>query len=299
MIFQDYHFIDYLISIVLAFIMLGLGMSLTPSNFKFVFLKPKSLVLALIVQIVLIPVIALAIGEISFMKAEWKMGLVIVSVCASGAASNLITYLFKGNVALAITMTTFNSLLSLLTIPVFVNLALLYFFRRTTTIELPVAETVLNIFIITVLPAVAGVIIRKYLEKTALNIEKYLKYILPVLLFIVFTIKIFAGENSGGTGITLMESLHIFPFALLLNGLAQYSGFIIARKAKVPFCDQYTIGIEVGLHNTALALLIAGSILKNSEMQKPIIVYAAFSFFTAILFAWLVRKYYPREETCS
>lgn len=292
----QYYLIDYLISAVLALIMFGLGLSLTIEHFKKIFLFPKALITGLLTQVILIPFIAFIVAEISGLPNEMKIGLIIISVCASGASSNLITYLFKGNVALAISMTAINSLLTLATVPLIVNLALLVFAGHTEVIKLPFWETIRDIFNVTILPAALGVLVRMKWPVLSHNAEKWMKYTLPVLLGLVFTVKIFAGHEHGGTGITFNESLHIFPFALLLNSLAMMAGFYSARKMKCRFADQFTIGIEVGLHNTALALLIAGTILHNANMQKPAIVYAAFSFFTAVLFAWLIKSFFSGKK---
>jgi len=72
------------------------------------------------------------------------------------------------------------------------------------------------------------------------------------------------------------------------------AGLLIAKMLKLPFTDQFTISIEVGLHNTALALLIGGTILNMPEIEKPAVVYAMFSFFTAVIFVFLVKKYTKR-----
>lgn len=288
--FSTYSVIDILISLVLALIMMGIGLSLILTDFKKIFNQPRALILALSVQLFIIPVIAFVIAAISELNAAEKVGVVIVSLCASGASSNLLTHLFKGNVALAISMTTLNSFITLFSIPLLSNLTLYLFMGVDKEIHLPVLEAILQIFIITIIPAAIGVYFRRIHENAALNLEKPLKYILTLLLALVFTIKIFFGEKSGGTGISLTETLHIIPYMLLLNFMAMVSGLLIAKYGKLNFKDQFTISIEVGLHNTTLALLIAGTILKSPEMEKPAVVYAMFSFFTAVLFVFLVKK---------
>ncbi len=289
--FVAYNFIDILINLVLALIMLGIGLSLRISDFKGIFMHPRSLITALTVQLFIIPIIAFCIAWISALTDSEKVGIVIVSLCASGASSNLITHLFKGNVPLAISMTTINSFITLISIPLMTNLALYVFMGVGKDIRLPVLETILQIFMITIVPAGIGIIIRMKKERVALKTERPLKFILPVLLALVFTLKIFLGKTSGGTGITLVETVQIIPFMLLLNFMAMLVGFIIARLIKLSFSDQFTIAIEVGLHNTALALLIAGTILRDVAMEKPAIVYAMFSFFTVVLFVYLIKHF--------
>jgi BASS family bile acid:Na+ symporter len=272
--------------------MLGLGLSLTPADFRNIFTRPRSLLSALGIQIFIIPAIAFGIATISGLSGEAKAGMVIVSVCASGASSNLITHLFKGNVALAISMTTVNSFITLISVPLMVNLALLAFMGRQAVIALPFWTTVFRIFIITILPVTIGVLLRRLKESTALFLERPLKFILPVMLATVFTLKIFLGEKHGGTGISFHETIDLFPFLILLNVLAMSAGFFGGRILRLPYRDQYTISIEVGLHNTALALMIAGSILHNPAMEKPAVVYAMFSFFTAVGFVAMIRWWF-------
>jgi bile acid:Na+ symporter, BASS family len=285
----NYQYIDILVNVVLAIIMFGLGLSLTIHDFKQILVYPKAILTCLSVQIFIIPLIAFCIASISGLHPEQKVGIVLISVCASGASSNLITHLVRGNVALAISMTTINSFITLLTLPFVVSMALFMFLGRESEITLPVAETILQIFLVTIVPASLGLYIRHIFTRFAISLEKPLKFILPLFLGVVFTFKIFGGENQGGSGITFSDALHIFPFVLLLNILAMTIGFYISKLIRLEFRNQFTIAIEVGLHNTALALLVAGTILQSPEMEKPALVYAMFTFFSAFLFIYFVK----------
>lgn len=289
------NFSDYLINIVLALIMLGVGLSLTINDFRNVFKHPSALISALAVQVIIVPIIAFIVAELSPMNGEMRAGLVIVSTCASGAASNLVTHIFKGRVALAISMTIINGLLTLLTVPFTVSLALKFFIGTSAEITLPVGETIFQIFLISILPAVLGIYLRSLNRDFASKIERPLKIIMPVMLAFVFLIKIFADEEIGGTNISLNEVLLIFPVAFVLNALAMSAGFWIMRLLRFDFETQFTIGIEVGLHNTALALMIAGAMINSTDMEKPALVYASFSFFTAVFFVLVVRKMFGRK----
>lgn len=285
----DFTFIDILINSVLAIIMLGVGLSLTVQDFKNILIFPKAIFTGLTVQLIGLPLIAFILARFSGLSPEMQVGIVLVSTCASGASSNLITHLVKGNVALAISMTTINSILTLFSIPFIVNLALKYFYGTETTVTLPFLDTIIQIFIVTILPASLGIYVRKVNSGFADKLNKPLRIILPVLLATVFAIKIFAGKNQGGSGITTQEILYIFPWVLALNILAMLAGFLCAKIIHLNFKDQFTISIEVGLHNTALALLVAGTILKSHDMEKPAIVYAMFTFFSALLFIFAIK----------
>lgn len=285
----NYHFVDIMVNVVLAIIMFGLGLSLTLHDFKQILLYPKAIVICLSIQIIIIPLIALCIAFFSGLSPEQKVGIVLISACASGASSNLITHLVRGNVALAISMTTLNSFITLLSLPFIVSLALHLFLGKESEIALPVAETILQIFLVTIVPASFGIYIRNINTRFAIGMEKPLKIIMPVLLGLVFTIKIFGRESQGGSGITFSEAVNLVPYVLLLNILAMVAGYYISKLMKLKFRNQYTIAIEVGLHNTALALLVAGSILQIPEMEKPALVYAMLTFFTAFLFIYFVK----------
>ncbi len=282
--------IDILLNAVLAIIMLGVGLSLTVQDFKNILLFPKAIITGLTFQLFGLPLIAFLIAHLAGLPPEQQVGIVLVSTCASGASSNLITHLVKGNVALAISMTTLNSILTLFSVPFIVNLALLFFLGSGSSIQLPYVETIIQIFMVTIFPASLGVIIRKWKSSFAGRLDKPLRIILPILLATVFSIKIFAGKSQGGSGISTQEILTIFPYVLALNILAMLAGFLFAKLVKLNFKDQFTISIEVGLHNTALALLVAGTILKNHEMEKPAIVYAMFTFFSALLFILAIKR---------
>lgn len=285
----DFHYIDILVNAVLAVIMLGVGLSLTLRDFRHIFVRPRALVTGLMIQIVIVPVIAFGIAFVSGLSPEMNVGIVLVSTCASGASSNLITHLVRGNVALAISMTTVNSFLTLVTLPFVVSLAMLLFLDAETTITLPIGGTVLQIFLVTIAPAALGVTIRRRFPRFAAGMEAPLRIILPLILLVVFTVKIFAGANRGGTGITIEDAFQLFPWVLILNILAMLSGYLGSKVGGLEYKNQYTVAIEVGLHNTALALVVAGTIINSSEMEKPALVYATFTFFSALLFVYAIK----------
>jgi bile acid:Na+ symporter, BASS family len=288
-VMADYNLVDILVNLVLAIIMLGLGLSLTIQDFKYILFRPKAILTCLSIQIFIIPALAYLIATLSNLSSEQKVGIVLISTCASGASSNLITHLVRGNVALAISMTTLNSFITLLSLPFIVSMSLLLFLGKESQISLPYFETILQIFLVTIVPASIGIYLRNIFTRFADSMEKPLKIILPVLLGFVFTFKIFGRESHGGSGITFSEVLNIFPFVLLLNIFAMMAGYYVSKMMRLNFRNQFTVAIEVGLHNTALALLVAGTILQSPEMEKPALVYAMFTFFSAILFIYIVK----------
>lgn len=273
-------------------IMFGLGLSLSPADFRHLFNQPKSLAVGLFAQMVLLPVIAWVIAEMAPLTPELKVGIMILSICPGGITSNLVSYFVKGNVALAISLTVTNAFLSLFTIPFLVNIFLEHFLAAGQTITLPFWRTMFDIFTITVVPAGLGVLVHFRYKKYAQRAERYLNYILPFLLVLVFIFKFMAGKEQGGTDMQLGDILELTPWVIALNVLSMLLGFLAGMIFLLNFKNRITISVEVGLHNTALALLIAGDKLANHHMEKPALVYALFSFFITFIIAWIMMQFH-------
>jgi len=285
-----YSYIDILISVVLAFIMLGIGLTLTIQNFKDVLKAPKSLFIGLTSQIIALPIIAFIVTYFSDLPLPVKVGFILLIACPGASTSGFLTYFFNGNVALSVTFTTINSILTLFTIPITVNLALVFFYGRETAIQLPFWETLLQIFLVTLIPALLGALIRGKYPTFADRVKKPMNYALLVALAAVFFIKFFATEEQGGTGISAAEFWQIFPYGLLINIVSFIWGYYIIFRNNLSNKDSFTIAIESAVHNTTLAFLVAGTLLQNQDMVKPSLVYSLFSFWTAIIFSMIVKK---------
>ena len=261
-------------------------MSLTLKDISVVFAKPKALIISLLSQMIVLPLIAFLICIIFDMPIYIKIGLIILAASPGGTTSGFITYLFKGNTALSVILTTINSILTLFSIPLIVNFALTYFYGQSTTFQLPFAETMKEIFILTAIPATFGVIVRTWNEKIATIISKYAKPILMILLGIVFILKFFGGQ--GQAGIKQKEILEILPFALLLNVVCFSTGYALTKLFKLGFQNVITTSVESAVHNTTMAFLISGTLLHNEQYGKVSLVYAMFSFWTALLFCYII-----------
>jgi len=272
--------IHFLLNSVLGLIMFGLGMSLKRSDFQELFHQPKALSIGLFSQMILLPMMAVVWVMFSGLSPEFKIGVLILSICPGGITSNLVSYFVKGNVALSVSLTVINSLLTLFSIPILVNIFLNYFdVSNGGLVHLPVLDTMFSIFTITILPASVGMFLRDRLGKKILQIQKYINILLPVLLFIVFGIKFLGSNQKGGTGISINEIIKLTPIVIGLNVSAMLLGVVVATIFNLSFKNRVTIAVEVGLHNTALALIVAGEKLGITAMEKPALVYAMYSFF--------------------
>ena len=284
-------FIDYLLSAVLMLITFAIGSSLRFTDFENIFKKSKPLYLVLFLQMVCLPICAFIIAEFSNLPPAEKVGLIIVSICPGGTTSNFISYLIKADTALAVALTAINSLLILLTIPLLSNWAVAAFMGGHTEVSLPILNMVWEVAKIIIIPALLGLFFNRFFPNVSLKIRFPLKVTNTILLGIVFFIKFFGDKQSGGSGISVDEIIRLLPATLLMHLSAMTLSYFIALKSfKLPGVQATTISIEVGLQNTALAILVAGTLMGNTDMTKPALVYAMFSFFTTLAFAFITIR---------
>ncbi|MFN0215965.1 MAG: bile acid:sodium symporter family protein [Saprospiraceae bacterium] len=290
-------FVDLSVGSVLALVMFGVGLSLTFSDFMRVVRHPRAFFTALTVQMLALPVIAFIITLALPIPAEIKVGFIILAASPGGATSGFLTYLWRGNVALSLSLTTVNSILTLFSIPIVVNIALSIFLDKSSDLHLPFWDTVGHIFFITIIPAMFGVLLRKLRPVVAERISKPAKYVMLGLLAIVFAVKLFGSESVGGTGLTGRDILLILPVGFLQNTACLLVGYFALQYMRIPHPSRLTGAMESGVQNTTLAFLIAGNMLGNPEMVKPALIYSMFSFWTACIFAWTANKMAGRDTT--
>jgi len=282
--------VENFISAALACLMFSIGTSLRISDFKNVFKYPKALTFGLFLQMLFLPVLAFFVCYFLPISNEFKMGIVILSLCPGGAVSNFVNYLLNLKIALSVSLTIINSVLILFTIPLGFKIMANYFGSEGAELSLPFLSTFLSIFFVILLPVILGLAFRQIFPKLLKLLAKPLKYFSTLMLAIVFSIKIFAGKDQGGTGLEFHDVLIILPVILFIHLSSMFFSFLLSKSIKIEQFRALTIGIEVGLQNTTLALLITSVYLANTEMSKPSVVYAIFSFFTTILFGHLLKR---------
>lgn len=282
-------FTEIFLPITLAIITLGIGLSISVQDIKNILIQPRNISVGLFSQLFLLPIIAFAIAWVTGLQAELAVGLILIAICPGGATSNLVNFMIRGNVALSLSITVVNGLITIVTIPLIAMLALEVFMHQDARIQLSFIDAVGQIFMLTVLPATVGIFIRRYKPVFAGQLENPLRYILPVLLFLVYGGVLFIERGDGA--IDLPMFFHIFPYALALNVLAYISGFYVPRFFSLSKRNQFTIAVEVGLQNSTLAIFVATRLLDNYTIALVAVVYGSFSFFTTWAFGYLSRKY--------
>ena len=282
-------FSGYLLPVTLAIITLGMGLSIEARDFKSIFVFPKSILTGLFSQMLILPVLGFSIAFISNIDPVFKVGIVLISACPGGATSNLVNFMLNGNVALSISITSINSLLTLVTIPLIVRFALRIFMGQDALIQLPFMDTLFNIFLVVVIPAFAGVYIRHRFTSLATALVKPLRYILPLILLTVYLGVILVDETDEAA--KLIDYLNILPFVLLLNLSSMFAGWFLGKSFSISNRNSFTIAVEVGLQNSTLAIFVSATLLKSQMMAVVPILYGSFSFFTTWFFGYLLKTY--------
>lgn len=281
---------NILLSIGIALIMFGIGLNISFKSFKKIFTRPKSMITGLTCQMIILPAVAFLIAWFWPMKDTYKAGLVLVAACPGGTASNLVTHMLKGRVALSVSLTSFNSFLILVTIPFIVNLATNIFLGEPYSLHLSIASTALDIGTTVLVPVLVGVVVHQFVPELTDRLKKTLRYILPAILLGMFLIVILS-SSSDSAGIALRDGLALLLPALLLNISTMLAGYYISRKVGIKNDGRFTIAIEMGLQNSALAIYIANSLVQDNDIAFVAIVYSSFSFFTTWAIAYVLKRF--------
>ncbi len=268
-------FTSVLLPLALAIVMLGMGLSLVPEDFQRITRYPKAVAVGTVCQVLLLPLIGALITLVVPMQPEIAVGLIVLAVCPGGPSSNLITYLARGDVALSVTLTAVSSIVTVFTIPLFANLALQHFLGESAAIALPVGSTILQIFLITLLPIAIGMAIRWQYPDTARRLEKPMSRLAVGLLALIIVLLVIR-EGSRLPGFLVQVGIGV----VLLNLLATLAGLFAAKLFRLPVAQQVCIAIEVGIQNGTLAIAITAGLLNNPDMAVPAAVYSLLMYVT-------------------
>lgn len=289
-------FSELLLPITLFLVTFSIATTLGLADFRNIFRYPRQMIVGLVAQLILLPVAGFLLAWLWPGSPAVKVGLIIIAASPGGATANLINHLLRGNVALSLSLTASNSLVILLTIPLLVSLALLVFQGQGADVEFPLGVALQEIFLVTVVPTLLGVAFRTYFRATAKRLEPPLRILLPVLLGVVFLGVIFLEKSPvEEMPLTVFDYLWAFPPSLILNVGTMLMGYYFARVWGLSRRNGYTIAIEVGLHNSALGVFVAATLLGSKELAVVPLVYATFSFFTTAGLGYLLKRYGRRQ----
>ncbi|MFW6697783.1 bile acid:sodium symporter family protein [Acinetobacter pittii] len=231
---------------ILGIIMLGMGMTMTVDDFKGVLQSPKAVLIGVIAQFVVMPGLAYVLCKLFNLPPEIAVGVILVGCCPGGTASNVITYMAKGNVALSVACTSVSTLLAPVLTPA------IFYLLASQWLKIDAASMFISILQVVLLPIVVGLILRTWLKR---QVESYIQ-VMP-LVSVIAIVAIVAAIIGGSKAAILQSGLLILAVVILHNGLGYLLGFTAARFFKLPYADSKAIAIEVGMQNSGLGVALA------------------------------------------
>ncbi|MBO4907173.1 MAG: bile acid:sodium symporter family protein [Bacteroidaceae bacterium] len=234
--------INYLLGVV----MFGMGLTLNLSDFKIVFSRPKDVIVGCLAQFTLMPLLAWGLARAFQLNEALALGVVLVGCCPGGTASNVITYLAKGDLALSVGMTGVSTLLAPLLTP------LLTWALAGKSINVDVAGMLLSILLVVILPIVVGLIVKALWPKFTQKATDYLPAFSSLAIALIVAIIIAANSAkllAGGLVIVVVVMLH--------NICGLSLGYLIGRFLGLAEPKKRAVSIEVGMQNSGLASSLA------------------------------------------
>jgi len=270
--------------VALAIIMLGLGLHLRVDDFRRIWRQPRAVVVGLGCQAVLLPAICFGIVKAFAMPPELAVGMMLLAASPGGTTANLYSHLFKGDVALNISLTAVNSVLAIVTIPLIVNLSLELFMGQQQYVPLQFRKT-LEVIVLILTPVAIGMFIHARFPAAARRMDKPVK-IASALILLVLILAIMLRERGQLAGYFRQAGLA----ALVFNLASMFIGYYAGRLARLGEAPSRAIAFEIGVHNSTLAIYLALAILGNSAMSVPAAIYSLIMFVTAAAFGWWVTR---------
>lgn len=271
---------------ILTVLMFDLGLTLKLSDFVTVFRYPKAMILGLSGQLLLLPLIALALGTVFNLPPLFFIGLVLIACCPGGSSSNVFSKIAGGDVALSVSLTAVSSLVTLVTLPIIMNYTTLRL-GETVGVTLPVANLLKQNLLTMLLPIALGIALRYWKEGVALKIDKVLsKVAFPALMLLA---AIFFIQNKGAI-IVNFKVLGLSTGSLIISAILVAA--VLGRLIRLDNRQQRTINIEVGMQNAAQAIAVATSpfVFNNSEIATPAIIYALLMNLVLLTYVALIPK---------
>jgi len=266
----------------IAVIMCSLGMTLTPADFRRVFVAPRGIAIGMLNLALTSPLLALTMAELFGLAPELAVGLVLLGASPGGMMANMLTHLSRGDTALSVTMTAISSLGAVVTVPLFLALASSHF-GATGVGDASMLGVVARVFAITIVPVAIGMELRRRHSRRIEEIYPRFRN-LSLALFGLVILGAIASEHD-----TVAENaLAVGGAALALNVAAMSLSFAIAKLARLDDRQATAISLELGIHNAALAIAVGGTLAP--DVTIPAAVYASFMLFTGGGFAWAMSR---------
>ncbi|MFT6990399.1 MAG: BASS family bile acid:Na+ symporter [Paraglaciecola sp.] len=245
--------------LVLALIMFGMGLSLTKQDFLELGKEPKPVIVGLLGQLLLLPILAYAVAILFGLSQHLAIGIMILAACPGGTSSNIISHLARANLALSVSLTAVTTIVCVFTTPLIIQFAINQFDNNSGE-SFSLLSTTLGLIFITLLPVLLGIFLRHKYPTQAIRSEPFFRRLATsFLIFMIIAITYQEREN-------MLESLsHVLLPSITLNLVAIATGLILGIAFKLVKRDCVTLGIEVGVQNSGMAILIAVSFLDRPD----------------------------------
>ncbi|MCL3817962.1 bile acid:sodium symporter family protein [Aeromicrobium wangtongii] len=269
--------------IALGIIMFGLGLSLTVADFQRVRRHPRAVAIALICQLLVLPVVCLGLVVLLDLPPLLGIGMLLLAASPGGTSANLFSHLFHGDVALNVTLTAINSIIAIFTLPIITNLAIAYY-DREDSVSLQFSKVV-EVFAVVLVPVLLGMLVRSRRPGIAAGADKPVRIGSAVILA-VLVIGILAdqrdriGEYFGDVGLATG----------LFCAISLVVGYVVPKLLGVTEAQAIASSMEIGVHNATLAIYIAVEVLDTTEISVPAAVYSIFMFAFAGLWGYLLSR---------
>ena len=284
---MDSGIITIMLPLALAIIMIGLGLELTPKDFARVSKHPKAVLIALFCQLVVLTAIAFFICKLLNLPPLLAVGIMLLAASPGGPTANLFSYLYKGDIALNITLTAVNSVIAAFTLPLIVNFAIHHFMQDGQQVGLQFAK-VLQVFLIIIIPVTLGMSVRHFSPQTADRLNK------PVRIFaVVFLIVIIIGAIAKERNNIMLYLADVGLATALFCACSLLIGYFVPRFFGVNSQQARACAFEIGIHNSTLAMTIALTVMASSTIAMPAAVYSIFMYIFAAILGTLLNKFVP------
>jgi BASS family bile acid:Na+ symporter len=285
---EDSILVTAVLPAALAVIMFVLGTGLVPEDFRRVFVVPRGVAIGMVNLLFVSPLLAFAIAELYGLDPILAVGLVLLGASPGGTMANILTHFARGDTALSVTMTALSSVVSVITVPVYLALAT-SFFDAGELGDVEMTGVVARVFAITIIPISLGMWVRSRRPEWVQAKTNTMR----TVAFVVFVAVVIAAVASEWD--TVADNLaEVGAAALTLNVAAMSFSFTAAKLARLTDRQATAIAMELGVHNSTLAITVGATLAVG--VSTPAAVYSAFMFLTAGALARVMYKRNgPRE----
>ncbi len=245
---------------VVGLIMLVVGLTLTIADFRRVAHYPKAVIVAVIGQVIALPLIAALLIWGLAPPPYMVAGIILVAASPGGALSNLYTYLARGNTALSVTLTAISSLLSLIKLPVVATIGFAWLLDFQGTVDVPVVKTIQQLIIMLIIPITGGMFIRAQWPDAVARWQPAMQRISLIALAALVGIILYLQRAN------LMGDLgDLVTAAILYSVLAMATGWLIGKAVRLPDTDCFTLLLEFTARNLGITAVIGVVVLGRSD----------------------------------